>query len=113
MDPLELRQLWPDYTAYTKRLSAKTDLGFLKAKTAFLAAEGGKSYKEHMTQSIRRMEAILSDQNDPKAAAKLRSTLEEEFTTGVMPDWDTQQLAKLLGKKVTVRLPTRLALARS
>jgi hypothetical protein len=99
LHPLELRQLQPDYVAYMKRLSAKTDLGFLKAKRAFLAAEGDINYKDHMTQWIRRMEAILSDQNDPQAAAKLRTTLEQEFATGVMPDWDAQQLAKLLGKK--------------
>lgn len=45
------------------------------------------------------MEAILANKANPEQAHKLRATLEREYETVTMPEWDKAQIAKLLGKK--------------
>jgi hypothetical protein len=81
-----------------KELSAKSDLGYHKAATAYLAGEGDPDYKRHMNRWHAQMEAILSDQSHPENAAKLRATLKQEYCSGTIPDWGKAQIAKLLEK---------------
>jgi hypothetical protein len=86
------------FSAEMKDLSSKAELGYEKAAAAYLAGEGDSNYERHMTQWYARMKAILSDQRNPEPAAKLRATLEQEYKSDAMGEWDKAQIAKLLGK---------------
>ena len=44
------------------------------------------------------MELVLNDPSNPEEAAALRATLEREYATITMPDWDKRQIEKQLGK---------------
>jgi hypothetical protein len=94
MEPLEAQ-----LNAQMKELSTKSELGYQKASAAYLAGEGDPDYKRNMKQWYRQMEAILTNRGNPEQAAKLRATLEHEYTSMMIPDWDKAQIAKLLGKK--------------
>jgi hypothetical protein len=87
-----------ELVADMKELAAKTDLGYQKATVAYLAGQGDANYKRHMKHWYRQMNEILRDKSDPQAADKLRATLEEEYTSVTMSDWDKHQIAKLLRK---------------
>ena len=45
------------------------------------------------------MKAILGDKSDTQAAVELRATLQEEYKSVTMSEWDRHQIVKLLGKK--------------
>ena len=94
MDPLEAK-----FSAEMKELSTKTDLGYEKASAAYFANESDPDYERHMKQWYAQMKGILDDKGNPEQAAKLRTTLEHEYSNVTMPDWDKAQIAKLLGKK--------------
>src|SRR5215472_5333884 len=93
IEPLEA-----EFVADMKELSTKTKLGYEKATEAYLAGEGDTEYKRHMKRWYGQMKAILRDKSNPQAAAELRATLEEEYTSATMSEWDKHQIAKLLGK---------------
>ncbi len=78
--------------------TTKTKLGYEKATATYLAGEGDTDYKRHMKHWYGQMKAILSDESNPQAAAELCATLEEEYTSVTMSDWDKHQIAKLLRK---------------
>jgi hypothetical protein len=80
-----------------KELSAKSKLGYQKVSAAYLAGEGDPDYERHMKEQYAYMKAILNDNSNPERAAELRATLEHEYTSVAMSDWNKRQIRELLG----------------
>jgi hypothetical protein len=93
MDPLEEK-----FSAAMAELAAKSELGYQKATASYFASGAHPDNKTHMRYWYRKMETVLNDQSNPEKAAALRATLEREYATITMPDWDKRQIEKLLGK---------------